>query len=213
MTKQSRPAPSSLAPSSTSLSIWPLFRTKSCAPAVCRSTWRTAFASPAAWDKPGVRGPEAGTISAAALVYDIPMAPLTPEERLALTRSPASQSGTLPRAYINAFMARGEAALGEMPARWRELDTLGVDPPVQGQGYGSALVAAILADAREAGLRVGLLTDRPQNVPFYERAGFVIAWSGFSDDGAVPFGPCAPHEWPAPQIRTCRRFYLGVCGR
>jgi GNAT superfamily N-acetyltransferase len=52
------------------------------------------------------------------------------------------------------------------------LATLGVDPPAQGQGLGSALLAGLLHRADADCLPVWLETDRAANLPFYERAGF-----------------------------------------
>ena len=53
------------------------------------------------------------------------------------------------------------------------LSTLGVDPAWQHRGLGGSLLAGWLADVdREAGAAY-LETDRPENVAFYARAGFV----------------------------------------
>jgi GNAT superfamily N-acetyltransferase len=49
---------------------------------------------------------------------------------------------------------------------------LGVDPPQQGRGLGRALIAALCARADADGVACYLETDRPENVPFYEAAGF-----------------------------------------
>jgi GNAT superfamily N-acetyltransferase len=52
------------------------------------------------------------------------------------------------------------------------LGTFGVDPSHQGRGLGSGLLAAWLAWIDTDGGDVYLETDRVENVPFYERAGF-----------------------------------------
>jgi len=52
------------------------------------------------------------------------------------------------------------------------LGTFGVDPPVQGRGLGSGLLASWLERIDAERGAVYLETDRPENVPFYERAGF-----------------------------------------
>jgi ribosomal protein S18 acetylase RimI-like enzyme len=52
------------------------------------------------------------------------------------------------------------------------LATLGVDPAAQGHGAGSALLAALLRRADRDALPTYLETDRAENLPFYERAGF-----------------------------------------
>jgi ribosomal protein S18 acetylase RimI-like enzyme len=55
-----------------------------------------------------------------------------------------------------------------------ELLISGVDPALQGQGRGSALVRDGLARADEAGLPCYLNTNTPANLPFYERLGFTV---------------------------------------
>lgn len=53
------------------------------------------------------------------------------------------------------------------------LSILGVDPDHQGQGIGGALLRPMLQRADHEGAVCYLETTRPQNVPFYERHGFV----------------------------------------
>jgi GNAT superfamily N-acetyltransferase len=52
------------------------------------------------------------------------------------------------------------------------LATLGVDPPAQSAGIGSALLAALLQHADADRLPTWLETDRVENLAFYQRAGF-----------------------------------------
>jgi len=52
------------------------------------------------------------------------------------------------------------------------LGTFGVDPARQGRGLGRALLAAWLGRVDADAAAVYLETDRAENVPFYERAGF-----------------------------------------
>ena len=52
------------------------------------------------------------------------------------------------------------------------LSTLGVDPDQQRRGIGQALLAAWLAEVDADATCAYLETDRPENVAFYERAGF-----------------------------------------
>ena len=52
------------------------------------------------------------------------------------------------------------------------LATLGVAPPTQGRGVGSALLAALLQRADADRAPIWLETDRSANRVFYERAGF-----------------------------------------
>ena len=58
------------------------------------------------------------------------------------------------------------------------LSTLGVDPPRQGQGVGSALLRPVLARADAAGLPCYLETDKARNVPFYQKHGFEVVEEG-----------------------------------
>jgi hypothetical protein len=54
------------------------------------------------------------------------------------------------------------------------LATLGVDPDAQGEGIGSALASSFLKWADRDASPAYLETDRPENVPFYERRGFRV---------------------------------------
>ncbi len=54
------------------------------------------------------------------------------------------------------------------------LGTFGVDPPQQRRGHGSALLSAWLARPDAEAGAVYLETDRIENIPFYERAGFGV---------------------------------------
>jgi len=54
------------------------------------------------------------------------------------------------------------------------LGTFGVDPPLQRRGHGSVLLSAWLAGPDAEAGAVYLETDRIENVPFYERAGFGV---------------------------------------
>lgn len=54
------------------------------------------------------------------------------------------------------------------------LGTLGVDPPQQGRGIGTALLRRWLRRVDEGGASVYLETDRERNVPWYQREGFSV---------------------------------------
>lgn len=54
------------------------------------------------------------------------------------------------------------------------LATLGVDPPQQGRGIGTALLRRWLRRVDEDGASVYLETDRERNVPWYQREGFSV---------------------------------------
>jgi GNAT superfamily N-acetyltransferase len=57
--------------------------------------------------------------------------------------------------------------------RWL-LDSIAVDPAVQGRGYGTALITAGLERARSDGIGAYLSTGTERNVAIYERIGFRV---------------------------------------
>lgn len=79
---------------------------------------------------------------------------------------------------LGEFEAEAVRSLADIPEPWRYLGAIGVDPDHQGCGLGSLLLRRILADAAAAGVEVGLMTDRRENLSFYERAGFTLAAEG-----------------------------------
>lgn len=54
------------------------------------------------------------------------------------------------------------------------LQTIGVDPSVQGEGYGAALLTAVLQRGDAAGRPIYLETGNPDNVRFYGKYGFRV---------------------------------------
>ena len=68
------------------------------------------------------------------------------------------------------------------------LDSVGVEPELQGKGIGSALIEFGLELAREDQRGAFLETGTPRNVPYYERFGFRIVMHGDAPDGG-------PHIW------------------
>jgi ribosomal protein S18 acetylase RimI-like enzyme len=74
------------------------------------------------------------------------------------------------------------------PAQHWYLQFLGVDPPCQGQGIGSALMRPMLARADAEGVACYLETFNPRTVPLYQRHGFEVAAEGDPPKGA-------PHFW------------------
>lgn len=74
------------------------------------------------------------------------------------------------------------------PAQHWYLYVLGVDPPSQGQGLGSALMQPVLARADADGLACYLETFNARTVPLYKRHGFEVAAEGDPPKGA-------PHFW------------------
>lgn len=71
----------------------------------------------------------------------------------------------------------------DAPDRHWYLATLGVDPPHQGQGIGSALLQPVLARADAEGLACYLETGREINVRFYAKHGFRVLRSGLAPLG------------------------------
>jgi GNAT superfamily N-acetyltransferase len=88
---------------------------------------------------------------------------------------------------IGAMEATALSALGDMGKGWRYLSGIGVDPTVQGKGYGSVLMESLVSRARAAGERFALVTDRPINVPFYEKFGFQVVSPGNPASASVQF--------------------------
>ena len=76
----------------------------------------------------------------------------------------------------------------DVPPRHWYLSTLGVDPPSQGKGIGSALIRPVLEQADAEGLFCYLETEKERNLVFYRRHGFEVA---AEDD--LPRG--GPHFW------------------
>ena len=68
------------------------------------------------------------------------------------------------------------------------LDMVGVDPPFQGRGVGTALIGFGLARSEATGLPALLETATPRNVPYYERFGFRVLAEGDAPGGG-------PHVW------------------
>jgi len=64
---------------------------------------------------------------------------------------------------------------------------LGVDPPRQGHGVGSALLRPVLSLADQDGLPCYLETDKAINVPFYQGHGFQVVVEGDLPDDGYPY--------------------------
>lgn len=63
---------------------------------------------------------------------------------------------------------------------------IGVDPPRQGQGAGSAHLGSVYADADRDGVPCYLDTTNERNVPFYRRHGFEVVFEGAFPRGGPP---------------------------
>ncbi len=75
----------------------------------------------------------------------------------------------------------------EVPGPHWFLPLLGVDPPLQGKGVGSALLRPILERADIDGLPAYLWTAKSRNVPFYQRHGFEVVTEGVEPTSGVRF--------------------------
>jgi ribosomal protein S18 acetylase RimI-like enzyme len=65
---------------------------------------------------------------------------------------------------------------------------LGVEPSLQGQGVGGTLLQPVLASADRERLVCYLDTNNALNIPFYERAGFIVA-------GQARYSQASPGTW------------------
>lgn len=73
------------------------------------------------------------------------------------------------------------------------LSILGVDPPRQGEGLGTALLAPMLRRCDQEGVGAYLETGTERNVRFYSRHGFRVV-----DEIPLPKGPCMWLMWRDP---------------
>jgi len=92
------------------------------------------------------------------------------------------------REATNRFFAYGRAVEAlraqAVPEPHWYLAGIGVDPPFQRRGVGSALLGPGLAAAAAAGLPCALLTNSERNLPFYGHHGFEVVVEGRTpDDG------------------------------
>jgi GNAT superfamily N-acetyltransferase len=68
------------------------------------------------------------------------------------------------------------------------LACLGTDPPKQRTGVGTTLVGPVLERCDKEGLPAYLETQKPENVPYYERFGFRVT-------GELDITEGGPHVW------------------
>ena len=126
---------------------------------------------PVAQAHASVRALREGGELAAVLIAVAPGAhPLPPASLAARLRCLFGQGPRVARRWAEVFEAM--AKLHPAEPHWY-LGTLGVDPRLQGRGIGRALLADWLAEVDREPSSAYLETDRPENVAFYERAGFV----------------------------------------
>ena len=89
--------------------------------------------------------------------------------------------------------ARLEAAHRALPPHWY-LAVLGVDPPQQNRGLGTALLAPVLAGCDRDGIGAYLETATEKDVAFYSRFGFRV-----TDELRFPRGPLLWPMWRDPR--------------
>jgi GNAT superfamily N-acetyltransferase len=75
----------------------------------------------------------------------------------------------------------------EVPEPHWYLPLLGVDPRLQRQGAGSALLKVILDRADKDALPAYLWTAKSRNVPFYQRHGFEVSTEGEEPGSGIWF--------------------------
>lgn len=126
-----------------------------------------------------------GAVVAAAYTVDRPEPPLTPELAVDLGFTALGREWAPELDRLGALEAAAARHLETLPEPWRYLGAIGVEPRLQRQGLGGILLAHLLA--RAGALAVGLVTDHAEAVPFYERAGFAVAWSGTPTPGGPTF--------------------------
>ena len=90
--------------------------------------------------------------------------------------------------FLTMWRALEERHKRDVPPQHWYLWLLGVDPPRQRQGLGSALIQPILGRADQQGLQCYLDTTRERNLAFYRRHGFEVV-----HEGDFPRG--GPHFW------------------
>ena len=109
---------------------------------------------------------------AAVLIAVAPGAhPLPPASLAARLRCLFGQGLRVAQRWAEVFEAL--APLHPPEPHWY-LGTLGVEPLRQGRGYGRCLLADWLAEVDRQPSCAYLETDKPENVAFYERAGFSV---------------------------------------
>jgi ribosomal protein S18 acetylase RimI-like enzyme len=70
------------------------------------------------------------------------------------------------------------------------LPAIGVDPPAQGRGFGSALLAHAVAIIDEQHVAAFLESSNPRNVPLYQRFGFEVVREVQSGSSPTVFPMC-----------------------
>jgi GNAT superfamily N-acetyltransferase len=87
-------------------------------------------------------------------------------------------------AYIGHLDHLGRELMGDHPCWY--LWALGVEPSARGRGMGGALLSPVLERADRDRLPCYLETFNERDLPFYERHGYRIVWSGSMPGEDVP---------------------------
>jgi GNAT superfamily N-acetyltransferase len=82
-------------------------------------------------------------------------------------------------AYTSYAAFAGEQLVGAVTVRWQEheseIEYIAVVPTLRGGGYGKAIMAAVLEEARRRNIRsllVGTGNSSPYHIAFYQKCGF-----------------------------------------
>lgn len=98
------------------------------------------------------------------------------------------------RAHLDAFGAAMREHHPDAPEHFY-LSMIGVDPPLQGSGVGSALIRSVLERCDRERIPVYLANTKERNLAFYERHGFAARGRVELPDGGPPMWPM----WRAPE--------------
>ncbi|MHA6793939.1 GNAT family N-acetyltransferase [Pseudonocardia bannensis] len=130
-------------------------------------------------------GPD-GTPAAAAL-WDPPGQWRTPISRM-ITTVPAIVRAMGRRTWFGLRYSAATEKVHPTRPHWY-LATLGTEPALQGEGLGSRLLRARLADCDRSGVPAYLESSKPANIGYYERFGFTV-----TGELTLPNG--GPTIWP-----------------
>ncbi len=107
--------------------------------------------------------------------------------RTGFNQAPARMGEEALRRFAAMLEHQAAARRQAMPQPFWYLPTLGVDPPCQRQGVGSALLAPVLQRADADGLSCYLETEKARNVAFYEKHGFQVVVEDVNPGGGPPW--------------------------
>jgi GNAT superfamily N-acetyltransferase len=99
---------------------------------------------------------------------------VTPEKarKSGLASLPITIGGAEFTRFISVLEFADQFHKQDMPAPHWYTMVIGVDPKLQGKGYGTSLLSPILKDAEKNNTPVYLETAQPKNISFYQHMGF-----------------------------------------